>query len=123
MIFARSQPSCGGFGGRVVPTYATDPPPFLAGYGWVFAEQDLGDAAIPVDCLVGAGMVLNRRALEESGWPDEPYFDDRKGSKLVSGGDVEIALRVAGPGEPSGSRQAVGSNASYPPGERPWPTC
>jgi starch synthase len=98
MTFARSHPSCGGFGGRVVPTYATAPPPFMVRYGWVFAEQDLGESAVAVDCLVGAGMVLNRCALEESGWPDEPYFDDRKGSKLISGGDVEIALRVAGTG-------------------------
>lgn len=98
LAFARSHPDCGGFGGRVVPTYLHEPPAVLAGYGWAFAEQDLGDTPVTVECLVGAGMVLKRAALDESGWVSRPFFADRVGAKLVSGGDVEIALRVAGTG-------------------------
>ncbi len=98
--FARSHPDCGGFGGRVVPTYVEERPAVLARYGWAFAEQDLGDVPVTVDCLVGAGMVVNRAALRESGWTEAPFFADRVGRKLVSGGDVEIALRLAGTGRP-----------------------
>lgn len=122
MTFARSHPSCGGFGGRVVPTYATDPPPFMVRYGWAFAEQNLGDAAVPVDCLVGAGMVLNRCALEESGWPDEPYFDDRKGSKLIRAATWRSRSGSPEPSVRSGLHQAVRCNMLYPPGECPRPT-
>jgi glycosyltransferase involved in cell wall biosynthesis len=98
IAFARAHPECGGFGGGVVPTYVEPPPPVLADYGWAFAEQDLGDKPVTADCLVGAGMVVNRAALQESGWITAPYFADRIGAKLVSGGDVEIALRLAGTG-------------------------
>ncbi len=72
----------------------------IAGRGWVFAEQDLGDEAAEIDCLVGTGMVLNRAALEESGWTTRQFLPDRVGRKLTSGGDVEIALRVASTGRP-----------------------
>jgi GT2 family glycosyltransferase len=99
LAFARANPGCGGFGGRVVPEY-DDAPAVIGEYGWAFAEQVLGDVAIEVDCLVGAGMVLRREVLAESGWSDRPFFQDRVGSKLVSGGDVEIALRVAATGKP-----------------------
>jgi glucosyl-dolichyl phosphate glucuronosyltransferase len=96
--FARAHADCGAFGGRVVPTYPEEPPAVLADYGWAFAEQVLGDDPFIVDCLVGAGMVVNRSALDASGWTRGPFFADRVGGKLVSGGDVEIALRIAGTG-------------------------
>ncbi|HEV7524126.1 MAG TPA: glycosyltransferase [Acidimicrobiia bacterium] len=98
LAFARAHPECGGFGGRVSPEYASGAPALLSRYGWAFAEQDLGEVPTTVDCLVGAGMVLHRSALEASGWIAGPYFADRVGRKLVSGGDVEIALRVAATG-------------------------
>lgn len=100
IAFARAHPDCGGFGGRVVPTYVKPAPAVLARYGWAFAEQDLGEEPVTGDCLVGAGMVVNRAALEESGWLAAPFFADRIGRKLISGGDVEIALRPAGTGRP-----------------------
>jgi GT2 family glycosyltransferase len=98
LAFAAAHPECGGFGGRVVPEYSEGAPSIMSRYGWAFAEQDLGDDPTEVDCLVGAGMVLHRGALEASGWANGPYFADRVGRKLVSGGDVEIALRVAATG-------------------------
>lgn len=100
LAFLDAHPGCGGFGGLVVPTYVEDPPSVVDDRGWAFAEQDHGDEVVAVDCLVGAGMVLNRVALDECGWTGGPFFADRIGSKLVSGGDVEIALRVAGTGRP-----------------------
>lgn len=106
--FAASHPDAGGFGGRVVPTYDQPPPPVLAGYGWAFAEQDLGDEPVTTECLVGAGMVVNRAALVESGWVVRPYLADRVGRRLVSGGDVEIALRLAGTGRPLWYSPALG---------------
>jgi hypothetical protein len=39
-------------------------------------------------------MVLRRAALLESGWTERPLLADRVGTRLVSGGDVELALRV-----------------------------
>jgi GT2 family glycosyltransferase len=98
LAFLDSHPDCGGLGGRVVPTYVEEPPEVLARRGWAFAEQDHGDVAVQVHSLVGAGMVLSRTALDASGWSDAPFFADRVGGKLISGGDVEIALRVAGTG-------------------------
>jgi GT2 family glycosyltransferase len=98
LAFAAAHPDCGGFGGRVTPEYPEGAPSIMSRYGWAFAEQDLGEQPTEVDCLVGAGMVLNREALHASGWPHGPYFADRVGGKLVSGGDVEIALRVAATG-------------------------
>jgi glycosyltransferase involved in cell wall biosynthesis len=100
VAFARSHPEAGAFGGRVVLEHEQEVRPVLRDYGWAFAEQDLGDEVQPVDCLVGAGMVLNRAALDECGWTREPLLADRVGASLVSGGDVELALRVAGTGRP-----------------------
>lgn len=100
VAFARSHPEAGAFGGRVVLDHEAEVRPVLRQYGWAFAEQDLGADPQPVDCLVGAGMVLNRAALDESGWTQGPLLADRVGERLVSGGDVELALRVAGTGRP-----------------------
>ena len=100
VAFARDHPQAGGFGGRVILDHELEIAPVLRSYGWAFAEQDLGDQVRAVDCLVGAGMVVNRTALEECGWVDEPLLSDRVGQKLVSGGDVELALRVASTGRP-----------------------
>ena len=99
LAFARAHEDCGGFGGRVTPEYEGNPSSVLVEYGWLFAEQR-GNTPVIVDCLVGAGMVLNREALEASGWPSGAYFSDRVGRRLISGGDVEIALRVAATGRP-----------------------
>lgn len=94
--FARAHPQCGGFGGRVILHWESGPPPaWFRAYGWAFAETDAGDCAFVRGWLPGAGMVLRRGALLESGWLDQPLLHDRIGTKLVSGGDVEMGLRVA----------------------------
>ena len=93
--FLRARPDVAGFGGRVVPTYGAGRPRVLDRRGWAFAEQDHGDAVSEVQSLVGAGMVIRRDALVACGWIDEQFLEDRIGRRLVSGGDVEIALRLA----------------------------
>jgi glycosyltransferase involved in cell wall biosynthesis len=92
--FAVAHPDSGAFGGRVVLQWESPPPAFVTQLGWAFAEQDHGPEPAPTDCLVGTGMVVNRAALDACGWTRGPLLDDRVGKKLVSGGDVELALRI-----------------------------
>lgn len=40
-------------------------------------------------------MVVRRKALEACGWVEKQLLEDRIGERLVSGGDVEIGLRIA----------------------------
>ena len=91
-------PDAGGFGGRVIPSWGREPPQHLARHGWLFAEQNLGEVECVVESLVGAGIILNRSALAESGWIAEPYLADRTGLGHVSGGDVEICYRITATG-------------------------
>lgn len=92
--FALSHSDCGAFGGRVILEWETPPPAFVLNFGYSFAQQEHGDVAKKISCLVGAGMVIRRTALAESGWIDKQLLADRIGKKLISGGDVEIALRL-----------------------------
>lgn len=50
------------------------------------------------DCLVGAGLVINRKAILDTNWANKQFLSDRIGKKLVSGGDVEIVLRIRSAG-------------------------
>jgi len=93
--FAVAHPEAGAFGGRVLPDWGRAAPSHLARHGWLFAQQDHGSEAKPVGNLVGAGVVLNRRALEDVGWTVDPLLADRTGLGHVSGGDVEIGCRLA----------------------------
>jgi glycosyltransferase involved in cell wall biosynthesis len=96
--FARAHPEAAAFGGRVVPDWGMLPTPFLQRYSWCFASQDQGSKPCPTQFLVGAGMVVSRAALIETGWISEQYLDDRVGRRLISGGDMEITLRLSGTG-------------------------
>jgi len=88
----------GGIGGKVVLDWEVPPPAYLEEFGFCFAEQDRGNVDCVVDNLTGAGMVLRRSALIESGWIDRALIADRVGKSLVSGGDVELAQRVRAAG-------------------------
>jgi glucosyl-dolichyl phosphate glucuronosyltransferase len=92
--FARAHPHVGGFGGRVRPEWGGPPPPHLAGNAWLFALQDRGDMGEEVASLVGAGAVLNRNLLNQTGWTAHPFLADRTARGHVSGGDVEISARL-----------------------------
>lgn len=100
MQFAKTHPDCGAFGGRVILTWETPPAEFVRRFGYAFAEQEHGTEVQERDCLVGAGMVVNRQALVACGWTQRQLMPDRIGKKLISGGDVEIALRIRGAGFP-----------------------
>lgn len=68
----------------------------------MFAGWDSGghDEAIREGSLCGAGLVLNRQAIERSGWLENPTSADRRGRSLISGGDNELSIRAkAGGGE------------------------
>lgn len=94
----RGAPGAGAFGGRVLLQWQVPPPAAASQFGFCFAEQDLGNEQREVEGLVGAGMVLSRKALHACGWASRPMLDDRIGKSLISGGDVEIALRVRAAG-------------------------
>lgn len=93
-----AHPDAGGIGGRVLPNWGRPAPAHLARNGWLFAEQDLGAAPCEVHSLVGAGMILSRLALNRTGWTERPLLSDRIGRGFVSGGDVEISLRLRAAG-------------------------
>ena len=98
IAFADSHSCVGAFGGRVALDWEVEPPRYVRAYGYSFAEQDQGKVEHQVTFLAGAGLVVNRLALSASGWIAAPLLADRVGEKLVSGGDVEIVLRIAGIG-------------------------
>jgi glucosyl-dolichyl phosphate glucuronosyltransferase len=96
--FAESHPHVGAFGGRVTLDFTAEPPPYATAYSYSFAAQERGNARQRVGFLVGAGLVVKRAALSACGWTDAPLLADRVGNRLVSGGDVEIVLRIASAG-------------------------
>ena len=87
-------PGIGALGGLVLPDWGRAVPPYLDRNGWLFAQQDSGAAPCEVDSLVGAGLILNRRAMAEIGWTAAPLLSDRVGRGFASGGDVEISARL-----------------------------
>lgn len=95
ILFASAHPTCGAFGGRVTLQWECSPPAYVFEFKYCFAEQELGIYPKTVNFIVGAGMVVNRSALEAVGWCEQRFLSDRVGDKLVSGGDVEIARRIA----------------------------
>jgi glycosyltransferase involved in cell wall biosynthesis len=96
--FARNHPACGAFGGRVTPRWEVPPPDFVLKYQYAYAVQDYGPMAIELSYLVGAGLVVRRSALCDSGWTCRQFLDDRVGNQLISGGDMEIGMRIRSAG-------------------------
>ena len=93
-FFLGTHPACKLFGSRIKLLWEQEPPAYVAYFPFAFAGKNHGDHPHPVKSVAGAGMVVNRKALENCGWIDEQLLEDRTGKKLVSGGDVEICLRV-----------------------------
>ena len=98
LAFTERRPTAGAFGGRVILDWQVEPPDYARDFAYCFAEQNRGDAEQQVPFLAGAGLVINREALAACGWIDGPLIADRVGKNLVSGGDVEIVLRIASAG-------------------------
>jgi glycosyltransferase involved in cell wall biosynthesis len=96
--FAATHPECGAFGGKVILDWETPPPAFVLNYGYSFAQQNHGTSITQPNCLVGAGLVINRQAIVATNWINQQFLSDRVGKKLISGGDVEIVLRIRSAG-------------------------
>jgi glycosyltransferase involved in cell wall biosynthesis len=93
--FAAEHPECGAFGGQVTLEWEVPPPRFVFEHRYAWAGKQHGDVAHRRPWLAGVGMVVRREALARSGWIDEQFLADRIGRRLVSGGDMEISLRIA----------------------------
>src|SRR5579883_711969 len=96
--FAQLHPECGAFGGQVILDWETPPPAFVLKYGYSFAQQEHGINISQPNCLVGAGLVISRKAILDTNWIYKQFLNDRVGKQLISGGDVEIVLRIKGAG-------------------------
>jgi len=93
--FAAGHPACGAFGGQVILEWETAPPPYAANRRYAYAGKYHGETAHRRPWLAGAGMVVRREALSDCGWIDRQFLEDRIGRRPVSGGDMEIGLRIA----------------------------
>jgi glycosyltransferase involved in cell wall biosynthesis len=92
--FAAEHAECGAFGGQVIPRWEVTPPPYVLKRRYAYACKYHGETPHRRPWLAGAGLVVRREALAECGWLDRQYLEDRAGGRLVSGGDMEITLRV-----------------------------
>jgi glycosyltransferase involved in cell wall biosynthesis len=97
--FAHLYPRAGAFGGRNELVWEAPPTKLADLYGESLARQDLG----PVPCLmpvrdwrmpVGAGLVLRREAIVDSGWLEHGQLRSRGPRSLGAGEDTEISLRI-----------------------------
>jgi glycosyltransferase involved in cell wall biosynthesis len=93
--FAAEHPQCGAFGGKIILDWEEPPPQFVVNRRYAYAGKRFGDTPQMRSWLAGAGMILRRSALEQSGWVEKQLLEDRIGQVLVSGGDVEIGMRIA----------------------------
>jgi glycosyltransferase involved in cell wall biosynthesis len=103
LAFARREPRAGAFGGRVRIRWETPPTDIGRRCEWLLARQELGDVPVKLPPvagvpLVGAGIVIRRAALLESGWIERCHFMGRTGKALTSGDDAEISFRIRSAG-------------------------
>ena len=92
--FIITHPQCGLFGGKIQLLWEKEPPPFVKYFPFAYAAKNHGNTAKRLTAVAGAGMIVKREALEKCGWIKEQFLADRVGKRLISGGDMEIALRV-----------------------------
>lgn len=102
IAFATSHSQCGAFGGKVILKWETPPSPTLVKHARSFAANDRGETPQQLSRynfhIPGAGLVMQRKALAQSGWLEKQFLSDREGKKLSSGGDSEIVLRILNAG-------------------------
>jgi len=100
---AEERHAAGAFGGRNELLWEVPPTPLADLYGESLARRDLGAVArrIPAGewrMPPGAGMVLRRRAIIDSGWLDGAVLRSRRRASLrgpiACGEDAEIELRI-----------------------------
>ncbi|HSD24727.1 MAG TPA: glycosyltransferase [Solirubrobacterales bacterium] len=99
LTFAEENPRAGAFGGRNDLLWAQPPTPLADLYGESLARQDLGAEArrMPIRgwrMPVGAGLVVRREAVVDSGWIERGVLRGRRSRTLSAGEDAEISLRI-----------------------------
>jgi glycosyltransferase involved in cell wall biosynthesis len=108
-LFA-AHPYVGAMGGKSVPEFAVEPPPWTREFYGLLALRDLGDEPLvshgfnpagtgsdryPPFAPIGAGLALRRAAV--ASWLADIAVNplpDRRGSALTSGGDNDIILTL-----------------------------
>jgi glucosyl-dolichyl phosphate glucuronosyltransferase len=98
MEFATAHPQCGAFSGKVMLEWEKPPSSLLLKHQRSFAANDRGETSQQLSRadsrIPGAGFVIQRRALEQSGWLKHQFLMGRNGNALTSGDDSEIVLRI-----------------------------
>jgi glucosyl-dolichyl phosphate glucuronosyltransferase len=99
VAFLQEHPHAGAIGGKVELLWEVEPQEIYIQYQKSFSAQDWGELPLKLPSkgwtyLVGAGLLLRRKALEESGWLESGNLVDRCETKLSSGGDIEMVLRI-----------------------------
>ena len=97
--FIAGHPSAGMLGGRIALEWEVPPPPLLLAHREAFVFRDYGTEPLQLPSPglrlpVGAGMVVRRQSVISCGWLERQFLSDRTGSRLASGGDTELALRL-----------------------------
>ena len=97
--FAERNPRAGAIGGRNELLWEVPPTPLANLYGESLARQDLGSEPVEMPVKewrmpVGAGLVLRREAVIDSGWIDHGVLPSRGPRRLGAGEDTELSLRI-----------------------------
>jgi glycosyltransferase involved in cell wall biosynthesis len=97
--FAEANPRAGAFGGRNELAWEAPPTRVADLYGESLARQELGPVPrlMPVSewrMPVGAGLVVRREAIVDSGWVEHGQLRARGPRSLGAGEDTEISLRI-----------------------------
>jgi glycosyltransferase involved in cell wall biosynthesis len=99
LSFAAAHPRAGVIGGRNELRWEHEPSSLVLAYGESLARQNWGDEPFRVvadetRCPCGAGVVLRREAVLESGWLTNGRLVGRHARRPGAGEDTEVALMV-----------------------------
>lgn len=93
--FIQKNPYIGAFGGKIVLEFDNYVPDYVNRIKYAYAGKSLGDKPFKKNWVAGLGMTIRKEVLLRTGWVEKPYLLDRIGNKLISGGDMEIGIRIA----------------------------
>lgn len=103
LAFADAHPRAGAVGSHVRLRWEVPPPEYCQQYGESLARQEFGDSPVrlpdrgrQIPC--GAGLLLRRRAVLESGYPTRGILQGRDPRRLGAGEDAEVAFFVRNAG-------------------------
>lgn len=97
--FLKKHPQAGAIGGKVELLWEVPPEAINIQQQKSLSAQDWGDFPVQLPSkgwtyLVGAGLLIRRQAIQDSGWLELGTLVDRCERKLTSGGDIEMVLRI-----------------------------